>query len=79
MSMVMDNLGMDYEIIENLNLTKIWQLQVATLTTCDKSFISSRVSRGSALVELSGVSGSCWFKVNRRKKVYYLIPYRKNF
>ena len=26
----MDNLGIDYEIINNLNLMKIWQLEVAT-------------------------------------------------
>ena len=30
MSTVMDNLGMDDKIIDNLNLTKIWQLEVAT-------------------------------------------------
>ena len=38
---------MDYEIIENLNLIKIWQHVL-------KRFISSRVIRGSALVEMSG-------------------------
>ena len=50
----MDNLGIDYEIINNLNLTKIWQLEVATQLVC-KRFISSREIRGSALVEISGV------------------------
>ena len=50
----MDDLGMDYEIIENLNLnlSKIWQLKVAVDNWC-KRFISSRVIRGSALVEMS--------------------------
>ena len=32
----MDDLGMDDKIIENLNLIKIWQLEVAVLTTCVK-------------------------------------------
>ena len=48
----MDDLGMDDKIIENLNLIKIWQLKVA-YSTCVKRFISSRVIRGSALVEMS--------------------------
>ena len=54
MSTVIDNLGMDYEIINIFNLIKIWQLEVAVLATCVKRFISSRVIRGSALVEISG-------------------------
>ena len=69
---------MDDKIIENLNLIKMWQLEVAALKTCAKRFISSRVIRGSALVELSGVSGYCWFKVNRRKKVLLSYPLSKN-
>ena len=32
----MDDLGMDDKIIENLNLIKIWQLEVAVLATCVK-------------------------------------------
>ena len=60
---------MDDKIIENLNLIKFWQLEVAALTTGVKRFISSRVIRGSALVEMSGVSEYCWFNVNRIKKV----------
>ena len=50
----MDDLGIDDKIIENLNIFKIWQLEVAALATCVKRFISSRVIRGSALVEMSG-------------------------
>ena len=49
----MDNMGIDDKIIENLNLDKlIWQLKVATQRVF-KRFISSRVIRGSALVEMS--------------------------
>ena len=51
----MDNLGIDDKIIENMNLIKIWQLEVATQLVL-KRFISSREIRGSALVEKSGVS-----------------------
>ena len=51
----MDNLGIDDKIIEDLNiLIKIWQLKVAVDNWC-KRFISSRVIRGSALVEMRGV------------------------
>ena len=41
-------LGKADQLIENLNLIKIWQHGL-------KRFISSRVIRGSALVEMSGV------------------------
>ena len=49
------NLGEIGKIIENLNLIKIWQLEVAALITCDKRFISSREIRGSAF------GGDEWF------------------
>ena len=52
MSTVMDNLGMDDKIIENMNLIKIWQLEVAVWQRVLKRFISSRAIRGSALVEM---------------------------
>ena len=52
-SAVMDDLGIDDKIIENMNLIKIWQLELE-LSTCVKRFISSRVIRGSALMEMSG-------------------------
>ena len=39
-SAVMDDLGMDDKIIENVNLIKIWQLEVAALTTCVKGSFS---------------------------------------
>ena len=66
----MDNLGMDYEIIENLNLIKIWQHVL-------KRFISSRVIRGSALVEMSGEKWILWVQ-DEPKKVYYLTPFEKH-
>ena len=71
----MDNLGIDYEIIENLNLnlSKIWQLKVAVDNWC-KRFISSRVIRGSALVETSGGFWLLLVQGEPKKKVYYLIP-----
>ena len=50
----MDNLGMDDKIIENLNLVKIWQLEVAAMAMCVKRFTCSRVIRGGALGEMSG-------------------------
>ena len=45
---------MDDKIIENMNLIKIWQLEVALWQLVFKRFISSRVIRGSALVDMSG-------------------------
>ena len=74
----MDDLGMDDKIIENLNLIKIWQLEVAALTTGVKRFISLRVIRGIALVEMIGVSKYYWLNVNRRKKVLISYPLIKN-
>ena len=73
----MDDLGMDDKIIENMNLIKIWQLEVAVLATCVKRFISSGVIRGSAMVETSGVSGYYWFQVNRGRRVTILPIYEK--
>ena len=76
----MYNLGMDYEIINNLNLIKIWQLEVALLTTCVKRFISSRVIRGSALVEMSG---GFWLQLvqgePKKESFTILYPLRKTF
>ena len=41
-STVMDNLGIDYEIINKLNLIKIWQLEVATQVVLKGSFPRGR-------------------------------------
>ena len=65
---------MDDKIIEKLNIiTKIWQLEVATQHVL-KGFISSRVIRGSALVEMSGENWLQWVQCEPKIKVCYLTP-----
>ena len=49
----MDNLGIDEKIIENMNLIKLWQLEVATWQRVLKVHFLEGDSRG-ALVEMSG-------------------------
>ena len=74
----MDDLGTDDKTIENMNLIKIWQLEVAALATCVKRFISSRVIWGSALVEMSGGFWLVLVQGELKKESYYLIPFVKN-
>ena len=70
----MDSLGIDDKIIENLNiLIKIWQLNVTVDNWC-KRFISSRVIRGSALVETSGGFWLLMVRGEPKKKVLLSYP-----
>ena len=78
MSMVTDNLGMDDKIIENLNSIKIWQLEAALWQLVFKRFISSRVIRGSALVEMSGGSWLLLVQGEPKKESFTILsPFEK--
>ena len=77
--MVMDNFWIDDKIIENMNLIKIWQLEVALWQLVFKRFISSRVIRGSALVETSGGSWLLLVQCEPKKESFTILsPYEKS-
>ena len=76
MSAVIYNLGIDDKIIDNLNLIKFWQLEVAAQRVL-KRFISSREIRGSALVEISGVLNTVGSMGTEEEKFTILSPYEK--
>ena len=61
-----------------MNLIKIWQLEVAVLATCVKRFISSRVIRGSALVEMSGGFWLLFGSMRTEEKGLLSYPLSKN-
>ena len=61
MSAVMDDLGIDDKIIENLNLLINLAARGCIINVWGKVHISSRVIRGGALVEMSW----CWLQMVR--------------
>ena len=76
-SAVMDDLGIDGKIIENLNILNNLAARGCIINVW-KRFISSRVIRGGALVDMSW----CWLQMVRREpkmKVHSLIPFIKIF
>ena len=76
----MDNLGIDDKIIENLNSIKNWQLEAALWQLLFKRFISSRVIRGSALVDMSGEFWLLLVQGEPKKESFTILsPLRKTF
>ena len=72
MSTVMDELGTDDKTINNMNLIK--------LATWEWRFISSRVIRGSALVEMSGKRWIMLVQGELKNESFTILsPFEKTF